>query len=89
MQEPKKSLTKGNVIVQEIKIGDIHYEFDYGMGIRCEVLTLPKWDGEGAWSWKSKNLKTDEEIDYGVAHKYGHYAPNLYDYEAYSGATYV
>ena len=34
------TLTKGNVIVENIKIGDIHYEFEYGMGIKCEVQNL-------------------------------------------------
>jgi len=90
MKEPKQTLTKGNVIVQKIKIGDIHYEYDYGMGIKCEVITLPKWDSEAeSYSWKSKNLNSGKEIDYGVVHKYSHYAPNLYDHEAYRGATYV
>ena len=88
MKEPKETLTKGNIVVQQIKIGDIHYEFDYGMGIRCEVLTLPEWDGVG-YNWKSKNLKTGKEIPYGITHKYSHYAPNLYDYEAYKGIRYV
>lgn len=29
--------TKGNVIVEKIKIGDIHYEYEYGIGIKSEV----------------------------------------------------
>jgi len=33
--------TGGNVIVEEIKVGDIHYEYAHNMGIKCEVLTLP------------------------------------------------
>ena len=33
--------TKGNIIVEEIKVGDIHYEYDMGLGIKCEVLTKP------------------------------------------------
>jgi len=36
-----KTYTKGNVIVEEIKVGDIHYEYELGVGIKCEVTTLP------------------------------------------------
>lgn len=78
-----KTITKGNVIVEDIKIGDIHYEFEYNMGIKSEVITLPERDENGYWSWKSKNFKTGNIIDYGVNEKYSHYGPNLYDYEAY------
>lgn len=77
------TLTKGNVIVENIKIGDIHYEFEYGMGIKCEVITLPIRDAEGYWSWKSKNLNTGKIIGYGVREGFAHYSNNLYDYEAY------
>ena len=75
--------TKGNVIVENIKIGDIHYEYEMGLGIKCEVITQPERSDEGYWSWKSKNLNTGVEIDYGVTEKFAHYGPNLYDYEAY------
>lgn len=75
--------TKGNVIVEDIKIGDIHYEFEWGVGIKCVVVSLPSRDEEGYWSWQSKNTKTNKIIDYGVNEKYSHYGPNLYDYEAY------
>ncbi len=76
--------TKGNVIVEDIKIGDIHYEYEYGIGVKVEVLTLPERNEEGYWSWKSKNVNTGEEIKYGVHEEYSHYSSNLYDYEAYS-----
>jgi hypothetical protein len=55
--------TKGNVIVEEIKVGDIHYEYEMGIGIKCEVLTKPTINEDGNWVWKSKNLTTDKEID--------------------------
>lgn len=81
--------TKGNVIVENIKIGDIHYEFEYGIGIKSKVITLPvrieNEDGEGYWSWKSEQLSNGRIINYGVNEKYSHYGPNLYDYEAYKG----
>ena len=79
-----ETLTKGNVIVENIKVGDIHYEFEFGVGIKSKVLTLPQNDGDGCWTWKSENLITGAEIDYGVREGMSHYAPNLYDYEAYS-----
>ncbi len=76
-------MTKGNVIVENIKVGDIHYEFAYGMGIKCKVITLPVRDNDGYWTWKSKNLTTGKEIEYGVREGMAHYSCNLYDYEAY------
>jgi hypothetical protein len=78
-----KTHTKGDVIVEDIKIGDIHYEFEYGCGIKCEVISLPTRDDEGYWTWKSKNLKTGNEITYGVRENFSYYGPNLYTYEAY------
>lgn len=82
-------MTKGNVIVNKIKVGDIHYEFEYGYGIKCEVITLPTNDGDGYWTWKSRNVNTGKEINYGVRENMSHYAPNLYDYEAYSGCKFI
>lgn len=82
--------TKGNVIVENIKIGDIHYEFEYNVGIKSEVISLPVRDEDGYWTWKSKSLKNpDRIIDYGVHEKYSHYGPNLYDYEAYDVKTWI
>jgi hypothetical protein len=46
-------MTKGNVIVNKIKVGDIHYEYEYGYVIKCEVITLPINDGDGYWTWRS------------------------------------
>ena len=33
--------TKGNVIVENIKIGDIHYEYGYGQELKVKVISLP------------------------------------------------
>lgn len=85
----KRIFTKGNVEVQNIKIGDIHYEYEYGLGIKCQVISLPVRDERGYWTWKSKNLKTDKIIDYGVSEGHSHYAPNLYDNEAYKVKEYI
>ncbi len=80
--------TKGNVIVENIKIGDIHYEYEYGMGIKSKVISLPVRDESGFWSWQSQNLKSGIIINYGVRENYSHYGPNLYDYEAYICSNY-
>jgi len=81
--------TKGNVVANKIKVGDIHHEFEYGCAIKCKVITLPVNDGNGYWTWKSRNVNTGEEIKYGVRENMSHYAPNLYDYEAYPGCKFV
>lgn len=84
-----KTYTKGNVIVENIKVGDIHYEYEYGLGIKSEVITLPKLNESGQYEWKSKNVKTGKEINYLVDPKYSHYSANLYDYEVYIVNTYI
>ena len=76
-------LTKGNVVVNKIKVGDIHYEFEYNCGIKVRIISEPKRDENGYWSWQSVNLKTGKMIDYGVSEGMSHYSSNLYDYEAY------
>lgn len=81
--------TKGNIIVEEIKVGDIHYEYEYGMGIKSEVMTLPTLNESGQYEWKSRNVNTNKVIDYLVDPKYSHYSSNLYDYEAYKVNIYI
>lgn len=75
--------TRGNLIIENIKIGDIHYEFDYGFGIKSVVLTTPVRNNENQWTWTSKNVYTGEEIEYLVTEGFEHYGPKIYDYEAY------
>ena len=81
----KDVYTKGNVIVNKIQVGDIHYEFDYGMAIVSEVISKPVRNESGYWTWKSKNVYTGEKIKYGVTEGLSHYGVNLYDHEAYVG----
>lgn len=95
MKPTTKTRTKGNVIVEEIKIGDIHYEYDLGLGIKCKVITLPKLK-QGMWSWQSKNVNTGVIIDYSIAdvnseHRSfsDQFGVKLYDYEAYTVKKYV
>ena len=77
------TLTRGNIIIENIVVGDIHYEYDYGTGMKVEVITKPVRDDDGYWSWKSKHLSTGNIIDYGISEQYIYYGPKLYDYEAY------
>jgi len=76
-------------ICENIKVGDIHYEFAHGMGIKCEVTTLPVRDDKGYWTWKSKNLTTNKELEYGVKEDMEHYSSKLYNYEAYKVEAWV
>lgn len=78
-----KTYTKGNVIVEDIKVGDIHYEYDLGVGIKVEVIEPPAQNEYGYWAWKSKQVSTGRIIEYGITPGLAHYGPKLYDYEAY------
>ena len=84
-----KTHTKGNVIVEDIKAGDIHYEYEMGLGIKCEVISTPIFTEDKQWVWHSKNCKTGAIINYTVDPKYSHYSANLYDYEAYRVKFYI
>lgn len=84
-----KTYTRGNVIVEDIKVGDIHYQYELGVGIKSQVLTLPVKNDNECWSWKSKNLTSEKEIEYSIHEKYYQAAPELYDYEAYQVKIYI
>ncbi len=81
--------TNGNIIVEEIKIGDIHYEFEHGFCVKSKVLTLPTKNQEGNWIWTSENVNSGKVMEYMVNPNYPHYSVNLYDFEAYMGMKYV
>ena len=83
-----KTYTAGDIIVEDIKVGDIHHEFQYSFGIKCEVITKPKLT-DTLWEWKSKNIKTGLIINYAVDKEHAHYGPKLYSYEAYDGIEYI
>jgi len=83
-----KTHTKGNIIVEDIKIGDIHYEFAYGFGIEVKVLSLPVMK-DNCFVWESKNVRSGAIVNYAVDPKYSHYGPNIYDYKAYSVSKWV
>lgn len=80
--------TKGDVIVEDIKIGDTHYEYEMGIGIQSEVISLPVRDESGYWTWEAKK-QSGGTINYGVKEGMSHYAPNLYTYKAYTVNTYI
>ena len=69
--------TNGNIIVEDIKIGDIQYEFNYDFGVKSKVITLPTRDRDGLWKWKNENLKDGSIIDYAVREELQQYAPKL------------
>ena len=79
-----KTHTKGNVIVENIKIGDIHYEFEYNYGVQVKVLTLPTLDEDDVYHWKSENVNNNKIIEYAVNSKMNQSFLNLYDYVAYN-----
>lgn len=80
-----KTFTKGNVIVEEIEIGNVHYEYSWNVCVQSTVISKPKLI-DGIWEWQSET-KTGKIIDYKVNPKYPHYSVNLYDYEAYKGTV--
>jgi len=44
----KQILTRGNVVVNNLKVGDIIYEFEHGLMVKSKVKTAPK-ETEGYW----------------------------------------
>lgn len=89
MKAQNKTRTRGNVIVEDIKIGDVHYEYGYGVTIKCEVITLPELNEDGQYEWESRNLVSGNIINYLVDPEYPHYSVNLYDYEAYNIKNFI
>lgn len=78
-----KTMTKGNVDVAKIKVGDVHYEYDLGQEIESTVITEPVRSGDGQWSWEAKT-NDGKFIRYMMTEGLAHYGPNLYDYRAYA-----
>ena len=78
---------KGNVIVNRIEVGDVHYEYGYAQRAEMVVIEAPvetkNDEGKRVWKWKSE-LENGEVINYMVTEGWEHYSSNLYDYEAYT-----
>lgn len=79
--------TKGNVIVEDIKKGDIHYEYELGICVKSKVLNAPVKGDDGNWEWISEQIPGGKKIEYVVNPEYPQYSVNLYDYEAYKTMT--
>lgn len=85
----KKIFTKGNVLVNEIKVNDIHFLYELGFEIIYKVISdVQKEPGVGSsnyYSWKAINVGTGAEEEFGIDDRYsGMYGPNIYDYRAYA-----
>ena len=39
--DPNKTYTRGGICIEDMKIGDIHYDYEYGTYVKCEVIELP------------------------------------------------
>lgn len=88
--DPDKVYTKGNLCIQDIEVGDILYEYEYGTCIKSRVIKKPYFNEKyGSWMWKCIHIMPDEtegkEINYSCNPDYTHYGPNVYGYESYSG----
>jgi hypothetical protein len=84
-----KTMTRGNVVIEEIQVGDIHYEYDGPRCCKSEVITKPTLNGN-SYTWQSKNLTSGEIIEYAINTTMpSHYSLKLYDYEAYIGCKLV
>ena len=93
----RKIFCKGNVVVNQINVNDIHYEFGYGSGIKLKVIEAPERDENRIWRWKSQIIgvslaRIDSKpeyfeggkiIDYAVNEDYQHYGANLYNSDEY------
>ena len=67
---------------REIHLGEIFYECGHQGNVKMKAITEP-YEEKGAWTWKARNVKTKEVVDYiwtGYA-----YGPQLYDSPAYGG----
>lgn len=83
--------TKGDIIVEEIQVGDIQYDFPLPFGMKVKVITKPKKDSDGNWNWTSENTLTGKIIHYFVHRDptLSQFAPNLYSTEAYEVNMYI
>ena len=89
MKKKTKTYTKGDVIVEDIRIGDIHYGYLYNFGVKLQVLTRPFINGDGNWEWKVRRISDGKILTYVVSTRYPHYSANLYTYKAYEVKHYI
>lgn len=67
--------------LDELKVGDVFYECEYGTNLRM-VVTKPIIFENDQWKWKAID-EDGKEVDYLITKGYEHYGPKLYSYPAY------
>lgn len=72
-------MTAGNIRTEDIRQGDIHYDFASGMYMEVEVISIPQ-QKDGVWSWKAMCTTGKAIIDYHVSIDRN---KKLYDHLAY------
>lgn len=73
----------GEICVNDIEVGDMMYECEYGRNVKVQVLTKPirlqkDLNENYKWEWEAVVLDTNEKIFYLVTEGYEHYGPKLY-----------
>ncbi len=68
--------TRGGVVIEEMKIGDILYESEMGMEIQFEVISKPVIENDGerdTATWNGKVIPEGKIVEYVVTDGYQHY----------------
>ncbi len=78
-----KTFTKGNIIIENLKCGDVIYEFGYNMCIKSTITKEPTLV-DGIWYFDSLIEGKNETINYAQSTEYPHYGLNIYDCMAYT-----
>ena len=73
--------TNGNIIVENINVGDVHYEHRNGLCVKSVVTSKPTLNDDGFWVWESKNVFSGEILKYNASGTYTEYNPVIYDHE--------
>lgn len=85
--------TRGNIVVEDIKVGDIHYEYGYRREEYVMEVTQVPTRSESSigaqWTWKAKCIQAPHpdyignENEFLITEGLEHYGPTLYNYQAY------
>lgn len=82
-----KFLTKGDIDVRTLEIGDVIYEHAYGVCIKSTVVTKPELDQESrCMNWTTKR-KDGTIMNYSHNIDYPHYSVNIYRENVYMNVT--
>jgi hypothetical protein len=75
---------------EDMNIGDIFYECQSGINLKCKVLTRPEYTNEvysgiakRHWKWVAENVYNGDKINYGLTEGFEHYGPRLYSEPQY------